>query len=310
MSTVSETLVAPQLGRVTSSSTGPILLAVDSSPDSDLAARAAIDLASGLKQDLHVVHCWLPGNMPYGAGEPAIDIETAYQEPAQAELEAEVAKIESQGAHVAGEHLLMGRAGDQIPDLAVFLGAQMIVTGTHGRGAFRRLLQGSTSDSVIHSARTPVLVVRGGDHAWPPEHILVAVDGSEQSRRAADAAAAVAKATDAAVTIATVIPHTWVDARLPAKDRAIEAASSAGQAMIQEVADQLLATFGIASSTSVLMGDTAAALIAAAAAGPTPTLIAVGSRGLGAVDRLTLGSVSTAVLHGAVGSVLVSHRVP
>jgi nucleotide-binding universal stress UspA family protein len=38
------------------------------------------------------------------------------------------------------------------------------------------------------------------------------------------------------------------------------------------------------------------------------TLIAVGSRGLGAVRRLRLGSVSTKVLHAAKGPVLVYPR--
>ena len=55
----------------------------------------------------------------------------------------------------------------------------------------------------------------------------------------------------------------------------------------------------------MLPGGDAAALLRTAEEGGAPALIAVGSRGLGALDRLRLGSVSTTVLHAARGPVLV-----
>ena len=39
------------------------------------------------------------------------------------------------------------------------LGADMIVVGSHGRGAMHHLLMGSVSEGVIHKAECPVLVV-------------------------------------------------------------------------------------------------------------------------------------------------------
>jgi nucleotide-binding universal stress UspA family protein len=58
-------------------------------------------------------------------------------------------------------------------------------------------------------------------------------------------------------------------------------------------------------------GDAAACLIEAAEEGaPERALIAVGSRGLGAAQRLRVGSVSTKVLRAARGPVLVVHRGP
>ena len=39
--------------------------------------------------------------------------------------------------------------------------AQLIVVGSHGWGAARRLLSGSVSTGLVHSAPCPVLVVRG-----------------------------------------------------------------------------------------------------------------------------------------------------
>jgi len=47
--------------------------------------------------------------------------------------------------------------------------AQLIVVGSHGWGAARRLFSGSVSTGLVHSAPCPVLVVRpsseAGEHA-------------------------------------------------------------------------------------------------------------------------------------------------
>ena len=54
------------------------------------------------------------------------------------------------------------------------------------------------------------------------------------------------------------------------------------------------------------MGDAAACLLEAAEeVAPERTLLAVGSRGLGVIGRMRLGSVSTKVVHAAKGPILV-----
>jgi nucleotide-binding universal stress UspA family protein len=66
-----------------------------------------------------------------------------------------------------------------------------------------------------------------------------------------------------------------------------------------------LQSLGIARvEPEIVLGDAAAAIVDAAEAAD-PALIVVGSRGLGALARLRLGSVSTKVLHAAVGPVLI-----
>ena len=179
--------------------------------------------------------------------------------------------------------------------------------GSRGLGAVKRLVLGSVSEGVVHTAATPVLVVRGGEQAWPPQRILVGDDGSEEARRAAEAAAAIAVGMGAELTIATMISHAWLDAVSPGEARVAAAFRAAGEAMLDEIAGRLGAAYGIEVQTAVLYGDPAVTLISTAGAGPTPALIAVGSRGLGAIERMALGSVSTKVLHGAHGPVLISH---
>ena len=303
MTSKTETLQASP--KILGSSPGPILLALDGSAVADFAARVAVDLAQSHERPLHVVHCWLPLATAYAAGDPGIDIELAYREPAEELLRSQVEELERQGATVAESHLLMGRAAEQVPELARQIHAQLIVVGSRGLGVVKRLVLGSASEGVVHAAGTPVLVVRGEGEYWPPEHILVGADGSEHSLRAAEAAAALAVATGARLTVATVIAQTWMDAASPVEARQAAEARTAGTDMVQKLAAELGAAYGITVQTVVLVGDPSVALIAAVA--PGPAVIAVGSRGFGPIKRLAMGSASTEVLHGAHCSVLISH---
>jgi nucleotide-binding universal stress UspA family protein len=53
-----------------------------------------------------------------------------------------------------------GDPGEAIIDAAQAEGADMIIVGSHGRGAVGRFLIGSVSDHVVRNASCPVLVVR------------------------------------------------------------------------------------------------------------------------------------------------------
>ena len=91
-----------------------------------------------------------------------------------------------------------------------------------------------------------------------------------------------------------------VDDELRREKRALEARAA-------EIEDAL----GTRPRVRIDVEDPAASLIEAAEEdAPEGTLIAVGSRGLGAMQRLRLGSVSTKVLRAAKGPVLVVNPGP
>ena len=78
---------------------------------------------------------------------------------------------EAEGVHcstVAAD----GFAVEEICKKAAEYDAQLIVVGSHGWGAARRLLSGSVSTGLVHSAPCPVLVVRGRETAQ--EHAAAA----------------------------------------------------------------------------------------------------------------------------------------
>ena len=65
------------------------------------------------------------------------------------------------------EHTLeSGHAGEQVCRRARDLGADLIVTSTHGRTGLKRILLGSTAEYIVRHASCPVLVVPS--HERPP----------------------------------------------------------------------------------------------------------------------------------------------
>ena len=144
--------------------TRPILLATDGSPSAVQAQEKAIELAQALDAPLLVVsveHAALPavGYSGYGYSNVIAEL-TEHEHKRVEELLAAVAgAVEAEGVScstVAAD----GLAVDEICRRASESDAQLIVVGSHGWGAARRLFSGSVSTGLVHSAPCPVLVVR------------------------------------------------------------------------------------------------------------------------------------------------------
>jgi nucleotide-binding universal stress UspA family protein len=137
-----------------------IILATDGSEEAQLAATTAADLANSTGSELHVVHV---GETPltYHPERHAYPVEyEEHENEARRLLEAQVERIKEAGATVAQAHLRMGRADEEIVDVAQSMGAGMIVMGSRGQGRLRRALVGSVSESVVRHAHCPVTIVR------------------------------------------------------------------------------------------------------------------------------------------------------
>ena len=134
-----------------------ILLATDGSRESQLAATTGADLAKSTGSELHVVHVgeFLPTVLAQTEVEPA-----HLEREAQQLLDEQVRRIEEAGGTVKEAHLRLGRADEEIVDLAHSLDAGLIVMGSRGRGRIRRALMGSVSDSVVRHAPCPVTIIR------------------------------------------------------------------------------------------------------------------------------------------------------
>jgi nucleotide-binding universal stress UspA family protein len=283
-----------------------ILLATDGSEDAVLATRAAVDIAGKAGAELHVVHVWTA--IPSARFESYI--RTQLKQEAQVLLDEQVEKIEHAGGAVTQAHLREGRTADEIADLAKEVGADLVAMGSRGHGRIKGLILGSVSAGVVHDASCPMLVLRGGENVWPPERIVVGEDGSEAARRAGDLAALIGRLFGAKVLLVRVYPS------LPQMDvkgresgpRMVDDELRREERGLRERATEIGEILGARPEIRLTVDDDPAAGVLETArdeAGSGRTLVAVGSRGLGTMQRLTLGSVSTKVLWAAEGPVLV-----
>ena len=271
------------------------LLATDGSEDAAQATQAATDLASRSGSELHVVHVWhdVPG--PYRHGYVKRELRRQGQEI----LDEQVRKIEEAGGTVAQAHLRGGRTSDEVIELAEELDVDLLVVGTRGLRGMRRILIGSHSDEIVHRSRRTVLVVRRGDNVWPPSRVVAGDDFSEDARRAAGLAANLGKLFGARMLLLHVEPQL-----------SQESGEAVGQAegKLEDRARELEAILEERPQTRVVAGDPAEVLVDAAQE-EGPTLVAVGSRGLGTLERVRLGSVSTKVIRAGLEAVLVYPHV-
>ncbi|MBA3789904.1 MAG: universal stress protein [Rubrobacter sp.] len=282
-----------------------MLLAADGSEDAALAARATMNLCGEAGSDLHIIHVW--HSVPSVHFDAFLRIQ--FEREARELLEDQVGRIESVGGTVAEAHLREGTLVDSILDLAGELEAGLVVMGSRGRGAIRRLLMGSVSEGVVHGASCPVLVMRGGEQAWPPRRVVIGDDGSEAANGAGDLAARIGEPFDAKAILVRAYPKLpemdaegrEFDARMV--DDELRREEQALKSRAQEIED----AFGLRPRIEIAVGDPATVLLKAAGEedAAEKTLVAVGSRGLGAARRFRLGSVSTKVIHAAKGPVLV-----
>ena len=145
---------------------------------------------------------------------------------------------------------------------------------------------------------------------------LIPIDGSESSEHALAKALIFATPLQAEIVLLTVveplsnyIPEVmmptgeWVGWRgLP--DAELERKIlGAGQALLQKAQDTCQAS-GLESRTRLEIGQPRD-LICTVAKEENPDLLILGSRGLGSIERLMLGSVSDYVLHHCLSPVLV-----
>jgi nucleotide-binding universal stress UspA family protein len=137
-----------------------ILVATDGSREAQLALTTAADLAKSTDSELHVVRV---GELPlvYHPERHAYRAEyEEHEKEAKQLLEAQVQRIEGASAKEAQAHLRMGRADEEIVELAQSIHAGLIVMGSRGQGRLRRALVGSVSESVVRHAHCPVTIVR------------------------------------------------------------------------------------------------------------------------------------------------------
>jgi nucleotide-binding universal stress UspA family protein len=145
----------------------------------------------------------------------------------------------------------------------------------------------------------------------PLRKIIVAVDGSENARRAASAAIEIAKKSASEVVMLTIIsiptmfPPTMFGSTPSVDPKLYEAAEREGKKLIQQLVETAKSQGVNARGELLRSVSSAVAEIVKSAENEKADLIVIGTRGLGGFQRLLMGSVSSGVVTHAHCAVLV-----
>ncbi len=215
---------------------------------------------------------------------------------------------------MAHARLLTGSPVGQILCAAEEVDAGLVVVGRRGLGGVKRLLMGSVSEGVVHRARCPVLVVCGDGDVWPPARVVIADDSSEDARRAGELAAGIGGLFGAEGVLVQVYPRVLKSTQeiSALESRIVEHALREAESELRDRAEELAPLLKKRPDVKLVVDEAAEGvdgvaltLLEEAKGAGVPSLISVGSRGLGAIRRARVGSVSTKVVRAAEGLVLV-----
>ncbi len=195
--------------------------------------------------------------------------------------------------------LLLKIADDWQPDL--------LVIGSHGRSAAGRLLLGSVSQKLVYEAHCSVRVARGRvQEPDTPLRILVGVDGSAGAETVVDVIAHRNWPPNTEVQLVNATwaaPHLFTEASASALMDWLAEEHARIEAILQTSQEKLQAA-GLKVSTVTKQEDPKTLLCNEAERWGADCIF-VGAKGVGKLERLLIGSVSSAVAARAHCSVEV-----
>lgn len=281
----------------------PIVVGVDGSDPATDAVGWAAEEASRLGTKLLIVHAWMwplyhvklgpPPGAPPGAG-----------------LRAQAERVLTQAAEVARStsptvvietRLVTGSAAVELVRLSAR--ARMLVVGHRGLGGFTGLLLGSVGVTASAHASCTVVVVRGDE--TPGGAVVVGVDGSADGRRALEAGfrEAVLRRAPLLAVYAWPIPLRTEPGESD-YDGVLARGEREGRELTEKAVSEVAAQFPDPRYEVVVGSRSAAAELVSASVGAQ--LVVVGSRGVGGLRGLLVGSTAQALLHHSACPVLVN----
>ena len=148
-----------------------VLVATDFSPLSDAALAYGRELAFTFGAQLVVAH--VAENTltrGYGGGDGFVFIDPNLQRNLEADVRRRLDQLISdedrEQLHASAVVLTSNAPAHAITEYARETGVDLIVLGTHGRGAVAHLLMGSVAERVVRGAPCPVLTVRRPEHEF------------------------------------------------------------------------------------------------------------------------------------------------
>jgi nucleotide-binding universal stress UspA family protein len=187
--------------------------------------------------------------------------------------------------------------------------ASWLVLGAPQRHGLERVLLGSVALAATSHAHCPVAVVPAGRPVRVPRRVVVGVDGSTGSARAARLALATAARTGGTVTCVVAWSVEVIDGVVvtePGSEHWAEVEARYAR-LVRDVIDPIAADHPDVPVDVVVRHGSASRTVVEVAAERDADLVVVGSRGRGGFAGLLLGSVSRGVVERAGTVVAVAH---
>ena len=136
-----------------------ILVAVDGSACAAHALDIALELAKQPGTKLSILHAIDPTSAALAEIQPGRSLGTDPLHDNGKELLAKAAAKAAAAGIDASTEMVMGKAVEEVVDVAKRLQADLIVIGSHGRKGLDRMLAGSVAEGVLREVTAPTLVV-------------------------------------------------------------------------------------------------------------------------------------------------------
>ncbi len=154
-----------------------LLVGIDLSGSTEKVVRQAEEIAKALSARVWLLHVAMPEPADYyiaGSGPDSVGIEVNTQSYRDAlakkfhrehqQVQEIADRLRKQGLDTTAL-LVEGEEVEAVLNEASKLDADMIIVGSHGRGAMYQLLVGSVSEGILHKAECPVLIVPTHDRS-------------------------------------------------------------------------------------------------------------------------------------------------
>lgn len=145
-----------------------ILVATDFSSHSQVALKYAAAFCKGFNAE--VILCHVLEKPDFLSQLPPVA--EGYFPPNLAEIQEKHARVQCEqvlaaaGLSQARVVLLHGNPASEITKAAADENVDLVIVGTHGRGALAHILLGSVAEKIVRAAPCPVLTVRSGEHEF------------------------------------------------------------------------------------------------------------------------------------------------
>lgn len=210
--------------------------------------------------------------------------------------------------------IVTGRPATEIVSQAQRLGVELVALSTHGRSGVQAWAHGSVADEVLHTTRTPLMLVRPGDRwAAAPhdvERVVVPLDGSDEAETALRVAEALAGRGGLPIALVRCVEPMSLAYMADPSGVPYMGMPAMVAVLVQEAREYLdavaarLRRRGISVTTQVAVGA-AAPSITAYARSSAQNLVVLASHVRAGWRRVLVGSVARRIAQGVPTPVVV-----